>query len=384
MKIILDTVPLIYSGGAERRTAFHLYRELLTLDRDDDFGLLCIDRFQRRSKCKPLLAIRDMPVREVRLPFRVLEWGWRYLRWPTVESLLGAVDLYHVACTHAPPARKATVLLTVRGIAAEVIPDLLPPERVRRQRAVLRTSMRHAHYYLAVSETTRNDMVKCLGVDPERIFVVNHGVDPIFRPPSDRSALATRLKARFGIKRPYILYVGWIGRHKNVMGLLQAYRALQARGLTDYDLWLVGGRDSAWDDAQAFVRQHELQSRVHLPGMVDQDSQDLTDLYGGASCCVFPSFYEGWCSPPTEAMACGAPVVASNRSSLPETVGEAALLTDPDDPNRIAQDVAAVLTDGKLWQALVRKGFERVAQLSWPESARRLIGIYRQIERARG
>jgi glycosyltransferase involved in cell wall biosynthesis len=82
-------------------------------------------------------------------------------------------------------------------------------------------------------------------------------------------------------------------------------------------------------------------------------------------------------------MACGAPVVASSRSSLPETVGEAALLTDPDDPNRIAQDVAAVLTDGKLRQALVRKGFERVAQLSWPESARRLIGVYRQIERAR-
>jgi glycosyltransferase involved in cell wall biosynthesis len=383
MKIILDTVPLIHSGGAERRTAFHLYRELLTLDRDDEFGLLCIDRFQRRGKCTPLLAIRDMPVREVHLPFRVLEWGWKYLRWPTVESLLGPVDVYHVACTHAPPARRATVLLTVRGIAAEVIPDLLPPDRVKLQRAALRTSMRHAHYFLAVSESTRNDMVKCLGVDPKRIFVVNHGVDPIFRPPTDRSALAARLRARFGITRPYLLYVGWIGHHKNVMGLLCAFQALHARGLTDYDLWLVGGRDSAWDDAQDFVQQHNLLGRVHLPGMMDQDSQDLTDLYGGASCCVFPSFYEGWCSPPTEAMACGAPVVASSRSSLPETVGEAALLTDPDDPERIAQDVAAVLTDGKLRQALVRKGLERAAQLSWSESAWRLIGIYRQIERAR-
>jgi len=384
MRIILDTVPLVYSQGAERRTAFHLYRELLTLDRDDEFGFLCIDRFRRRSKCEALLAIRDIAVREVHLPFRVLEWAWEYLHWPTVESLLGTVDLYHVACSHAPPARKATVLLTVRGIAAEVIPDLVPSDKVRRLRAVLRTSMRHAHYYLAVSETTRSDMVKCLGVDPERIFVVNHGVDPIFRPPSDRSALAMRLKARFGIERPYILYVGWIGRHKNVMGLLRAYRALHAGGLKDYDLWLVGGRDSAWDDAQAFVRQHELQGRVHLPGTMDQDSEDLTDLYGGASCCVFPSFYEGWCSPPTEAMACGAPVVASNRSSLPETVGGAALLTDPDDPDRIARDVATVLTDEKLRQALVRKGFERVAQLSWRESARRLIGVYRQIERARG
>lgn len=384
MKIILDTVPLIYSGGAEGRTTFHLYRELLTLDRDDEFGFLCIDRFQRRSKVDPLLAIRDIPVREVRLPFRVLEWAWRYLRWPTVETLLGAVDLYHVASSHAPPARKATVLLTVHGILSLAIPDLLPADSVRLQRGVLRTSMRHAHYYLAVSETTRNDMVKWLGIDPERIFVVNHGVDPIFRPPSDRAALATRLKARFGIERPYILYVGWIARHKNVMGLLRAYRALRAWGLKDYDLWLVGGRDSASDEVQAFVRQHELQGHVQLPGMMDQDSQDLTDLYGGASCCVFPSFYEGWCSPPMEAMACGAPVVVSNRSSLPETVGDAALLIDPDDPLSIAEGLAKVLTNERFRHELVLKGFARVKQLTWKASAERLISVYRRIESARG
>ncbi len=384
MKIALDTVPLIYGQGADRRTTFHLYRELLALDREDDFSFLCIDRLGRRFAYEPLLAVRDIPVREIRVPFRVIEWTWKHLRWPTIEGLTGGVDLYHVAGTHAPPARETAILLTVRGIAPEVIPELLPARLVATARAVLRTSMEYADYYIAVSATTRDDMVKHLGIDAERIFVVRHGVDPMFYPPSDRLAVASRLKRRFGIERPYILYVGAIGRHKNVMGLLRAYRALQVHGLGGYDLWLVGAPDSAWEEANTFVIDHGLQDRVHLPGWMSQDSQDLTDLYGGASCCVFSSFYEGWCSPPMEAMACGAPVVVSNRSSLPETVGDAALLVDPDDPLGIAEGVAKVLTSESLCQGLVLKGFARVKQLTWNASAERLIGVYRQIERARG
>ena len=107
MKIVLDTVPLIYSRGADRRTTFHLYRELLALDREDDFSFLCIDRLRRRSTYEPLLAIRDLPVREVRVPFRAIEWTWKHLHWPALERLMGQVDLYHVAGTHAPPAREA-------------------------------------------------------------------------------------------------------------------------------------------------------------------------------------------------------------------------------------------------------------------------------------
>jgi glycosyltransferase involved in cell wall biosynthesis len=384
VKIVLDTVPLIYSQGADRRTTFHLYRELLALDGKDDFSFLCIDRLRRRSTYGPLLDIRDIPVREIRVPFRVIEWTWKHLHWPTLERLMGSLDLYHVAGAHAPPAREATILLTVRGIAPEVIPELLPARLVARARAVLRTSMKCADYYLAVSETTRDDMVKHLAIDRERIFVTNHGVDPIFRPPGDQVSLANRLKTRFGIGRPYILYVGAIGRHKNVMGVLAAYTALQAQGLGGHDLWLVGPPDSAWEEANAFVLQHGLRGRVHLPGRMRQDSQDLTDLYGGASCCVFPSFYEGWCSPPTEAMACGAPVVVSNRSSLPETVGDAAVLIDPDDPLSIAEGLAKVLTNERFRHELVLRGFARVKQLTWKASAERLISVYRRIESARG
>lgn len=380
MNIVLDTVPLIYSQGADRRTTFHLYRELLALDHQDNFSFLCIDRRGRRSSYEQLLSIREVPVREVRLPFRVMEWAWNYLGWPSLEALMGNVDLYHVAGIHVPPTRRAKVFLTIHGIAAEVIPEMLGRKRVARLREVLRAAMRRTDYYLAVSATTKDDLVRRLGVDPGRIYVVTHGVDPMFRPAADGTALSTRLKARFGIDYPYILYVGFIGHHKNVMGLLKAYRALHAKGLDQYHMWLVGAPDSAWNEAHAFVGRYGFQDRIHLPGWISPDSQDLVDLYGAASCCVFPSFYEGWCSPPLEAMACGTAVVVSNRSSLPETVDDAALLVNPDDYASIADGITTVLTDDALRQDLVMRGLARVKECNWSASAQRLVSIYRQIE----
>ena len=294
---------------------------------------------------------------------------------------MGRVDLYHVAGIHVPPVRRAKVCVTIRGIVAEVIPEMFPKERVVRLRGVLRAAMRRADYYLTVSAATKEDMVMCLGVDPQRIHVVTHGVDPMFRPCTDRSALAARLKTRFGIGDPYILYVGWIGHHKNVMGLLRAYRELHARGVDQYHLWLVGAADSAWNDAHGFLLQYGLEDRIHLPGWIEPDSEDLVDLYAGASCCVFPSFYEGWCSPPLEAMACGTAVVVSNRSSLPETVGGAALLVNPDDDGSIADGIATVLANDALRRELVTRGLARARELNWRASAERLVTIYRQIER---
>jgi len=380
MNIVLDTIPLIYSQGADRRTTFHLYRELLTLDHQDNFRFLCIDRFRRRFAYEGLLALRKVPVREVRLPFRVVEWAWNHLGWPTLEALMGEVDLYHVAGIHAPPTRRARVCVTIRGIVAEVIPDMLPAVRVATLRRVLRAAMRRADYYLTVSAATKEDMVRHLGIDPQRIYVLPHGVDPMFHPCPDRSALAARLKARFGIAHPYLLYVGWIGHHKNVMGLLRAYRQLQTRGLGEYHLWLVGAPDTAWNDAHAFVLRYGFADRIHFPGWIDCESEDLVDLYAGASCCVFPSFYEGWCSPPVEAMACGAAVVVSNRSSLPETVGDAAVLVNPDDDGSIADGIGTVLANEALRQELVRRGLARARELHWRGSAERLVSIYRHIE----
>ena len=240
--------------------------------------------------------------------------------------------------------------------------------------------MLRADFYLAVSETTKLDMIKYLGIHSDLIHVVPHGVDPLFQYLRDRKSLAERLRRNFGIRKPYILYVGAIGRHKNVMAILTAYRRLLNRDQIPHDLVLAGPPDSAWQDAQDFITAHSLQQSIFTLGQLSQDTPELTDLYNGADCFVFPSFYEGWCSPPLEAMACGTPVIASRRSSIPETLGNAALLIDPDEPEALAEQLSLVLNDRNLHADLVEKGFRRAGELSWSASALRLIDIYKKIE----
>lgn len=380
MKIILDTIPLIYSDGADHRTTLNLYRELLQLDKHNQYAFLSIDRHIRRISYKELLEINKIPVYRIFSPVRVIQWSWNMFSWPKLEYITGKADLYHVSGIIAPPTRHAKVLITIRGIVAEVIPDLLPKERVKTLKKVLRDAMQRADYYLAVSETTKQDMVRLLGINAGIIHVVSHGVDPCFKYLHDRNALAERLQKRFKIFRPYILFVGSIGFHKNVMGILNAYRLLRMNRITNHDLWLVGSPDSAWEEAKKFITEHDLNGFVHMPGFMAQYDQNLIDLYNGAACFVFPSYYEGWCSPPMEAMACGTPVIASNRSSIPETVGSAALLVDPDDHCDISEKMASILENTQLREDLKIKGFTRVTQLQWTDSARRLIEVYKKIE----
>ncbi len=380
MKIVLDTIPLIYGTGATHRTTYNLYRELMRLDKRNEYALLHIDRRLKREPYKALLEEKSLPVYKIFSPVKVIQWAWNNFNWPKLEQITGDVDLYHVTGIITPATKRAKVLVTIHGIVAEVIPELLPPERAKRLQKVTRNAIARADYYLAVSETTKKDMIKHLGVNSDIIYVVPHGVDPVFRYLPDRNSLSNRLKSEFNIVKPYILYVGAIGRHKNVMGILHAYRLLQDRGYTNHDLLLVGPPDSASQEARDFIRKNNLQKRVFMPGQLRQDTQELTDLYNGADCFLFPSYYEGWCSPPIEAMACGTPVVASFHSSIPETVGEAALLIDPDDPQALADKIALLLEDKDLRAGLIEKGLQRAAELSWRSSALQLIEVYKKIE----
>lgn len=381
MKIVLDTIPIIHSNGADRRTTYNLYRALLQDDLENEYSFLCIDRKKREKRYSGLLEEKPVAVFKVPLPVRTLAWAWSNLNWPKLENLASAADLYHVAGIMAPPTQKAKVLVTIRGIVAEVIPELIQMDKVRSLKKVLRQAMEKADYYLSVSEATKQDMVTFLGINPDAIFVCPHGVDPIFRILPDRKTLFKILKTRFRVVNRYILYVGAIGHHKNIKGILKAYCILRKMGLKSHDLLLVGPPDSAWHYSKSFIDRHNLRHHVHLLGYLQQETDDLTYLYNGADCFVFPSYYEGWCSPPMEAMACGTPVIASNRSSIPETVGDAASLIDPDEPEEISGQIQLVLQNHDLRNQLIEKGLRRTSQLNWKDSALRLIDIYKTIER---
>ena len=378
-RIAVDMSPVVHGSRAVKRCTFCMTSELLKYE-DIDFDLLYFDYNHQTPKClRPLEGHAKESV--IRVPQRLLLPFWKWFSWPHLELLISKCDLFYVNEFYFPPANNALVVATIHGLSYKVIPEKMPSQNVRSYCQGLSFILRHADYLVAVSENTKEELIRYVGVAPERIYVITHGVDKEFRQLTDKEAVQNRLRDRYGLKHPYILYVGAIAIHKNVMGVLAAYEKVAAKA--PHDLVMVGPPDTAWDQAHWFVNEKGLSGRVHFLGTVDQAGDGLLHLYNGADLFVFPSFYEGWTSPPLEAMACGTPVITSNCSSLPETVGNAAIQVDPDNPQALAHHIEKVLSDNMLRTQLIKVGLEYVSSHTWEKAARRMIEVFVDV-RARG
>jgi glycosyltransferase involved in cell wall biosynthesis len=241
-------------------------------------------------------------------------------------------------------------------------------------------TLKNADYLLAVSNQTRKELIQILNVPRERIYVVTHGVDPKFKKLNKDNFFFNRLRKKFGLQSPYILYVGTIGHHKNIMGILEAYSISYNQGI-DTPLVLAGPRGNAWKEANKWVINKGMKKNVKFIGPLDQHKDDITDLYNGASLFVFPSFYEGWTAPPMEAMACGVPVITSNCSSIPETVGNSAIKIDPNDSKNLAFEIKRVLSDKRLQLELINKGLKHVSMHTWERASRKFVEVFNDIQR---
>jgi glycosyltransferase involved in cell wall biosynthesis len=228
--------------------------------------------------------------------------------------------------------------------------------------------IRRATAVIAVSQTTKRDIVRHLRIPPERIFVVYEGVDHAVFRPTDR-----RL-----VEGPYVLFVGSEQPRKNLAALLHAFRMVREGG--DFpELRLVkvgrpGGREAAFrEETLRLIRELNLQSCVDLVGHVPDE--DLPAYYAGALCVVLPSLYEGFGLPVLEAMACGCPVIVSDRGALPEIAGDAALVAKPD-AQHLSEALLAVLDDGAMRESLRAAGLRRATEFSWEKAGRETCRVY--------
>ncbi|MEK9172356.1 MAG: glycosyltransferase family 1 protein [Nitrospirota bacterium] len=238
-----------------------------------------------------------------------------------------------------------------------------------------RTALR-ASRVVTISERSAADIVELFGVPRERIAIVSPAVSPEFAPVAGSGTISA-VKARYGISRDaYVLSGGGAEPRKNIAMLVEAFgRAPRLRDRMN--LVVAGGMDHGADAIRKAVGRAGLESAVIFPGHVPLD--DLRALYAGCALFAFPSLFEGFGMPPLEAMACGAPVVCSNASSLPETVGDAALLVDPRNPAGWAQAMTRVADDAALREDLCRRGALRVKAFSWEQSARDLLKVYQDL-----
>ena len=299
-------------------------------------------------------------------------WEQFVLPRKAVES---EIDVLHGPAFLIPTRRSAvTKVVTIHDLVAFTLPETIPRKYALYMRWLIRRAVRHADRVITDSENARGEIVRILHTDPHRVTAIALGVSPRFHPATPQEV--GELRAELGLERPYLLSLGNLEPRKNLRGLLKAFRLVRQRHPGPLEL-VIAGR-FAWLSRPliADLANNELADSVRTTGFVN--AEKLPALYSGAEAFVFPTFGEGFGLPVLEAMACGAPVVASGISSILEVAGEAAILVDPYSPESIAQGIHEVLDSAEGRDSIVRRGLEHAGRFHWEKTARETLAVYQE------
>ncbi len=293
---------------------------------------------------------------------------------PRTAARLGA-DLLHIPYLGPPLFSAVPVAVTVHDLLQHTVPQLKGGILVQLYNKLAAASAHRAAVILADSEYTRLEVVARLNVLPERVQRVYLAADARFSP-SPEGQEAERLQRKYGLSGAYLLYMGGLDWRKNVAALLRAY----ARSGCQAPLAIAGQvrpSSSGFPDLNAEAMRTGITERVKFLGWIDE--VDKAALYRNALAFVFPSRYEGFGLTPLEAMACGTAVLCSNATSLPEVVGDAALLFDPNDEAQLAAHITSVVNNQGLRDRLCGSGLEQAARFSWRATAQQTLDVFRHV-----
>jgi glycosyltransferase involved in cell wall biosynthesis len=379
-RVILD--PGADTGAGVSHYVHHLVENLVEEAKDDDLVLF----FDNHSAAAARRALghRHPRVTIRMLPFRAFKKYLPFVRSHLIVAAAFAregLDVLHGPANALPLFYRGRAVVTVHDLAVyehpEWFPSGLPGSDSFSQRVVVPSSLSHARRIIAVSEHTRQDVIRIFGQDKAKIEVVHEGVD-LAQP----SAENDEVLRRHGLaKGEYVLFLGTVEPRKNVDALVRAFvRAASAKRIPENISLVIAGADG-WKfasaaEAMGVARREIGERRVRRIGYVPR--ADKSAVIAGAAAFAYPSSYEGFGLPPLEAMAHGVPVVSSDASSLPEVLGGAALLVPPRDEAALADALVRVLADASFANGLREKGRRRAAELSWRKTARETLAVYRR------
>jgi glycosyltransferase involved in cell wall biosynthesis len=346
----------------------NLLRQLARIDHDTEYVLLCGEadlgvaaqlgpNFRAVLEPSPNYSIRE----QLHVP-----WVLRRER----------PDLFHAPHYVLPAGVHCRSVVTIHDCIHLMFPQYLPSKMaLAYARAQMWAAARRSHCILTVSDASKRDILQLFNVPPEKIVVVYNAIDSHFWITPEQETVA-RVRERYQLDHKFVLYVGNIKPHKNLVRLIEAFDELRRGDLEDLKLLIIGDEISKLPGLRRAVHRHKLHKHVRFLGYLPDDQ--LAVLYRMASVFAFPSLYEGFGLPPLEAMASGTPVVTSNISSLPEVVGDAAVLVDPYDVGSIVDGLRRVLTDPARAEEMRRKGLIRAREFSWERSVAKTLEVYRR------
>ncbi len=365
-RIGIDSRLTYYREGGIAAYTRHVIAALATLDSDTDYRILQNFRDRRHA----------LPAPNFTRAATFTPSHHRLERWAlAVEITPLRLDLLHSPDFIPPLWGARHMVITIHDLNFLHYPQFLTAESRRYYNDQIERAVRQADHILACSEATRSDLITMLGVPGDKITVHLEGVDPAFRPLPAADVAA--LRRELDLPEGYLLFVGTFEPRKNITGLVEAYHLLRHAVPDAPPLVLAGRRGWLYDEI--FARVEQLGLSAHILWRENIPQVMMPALYNAAQLLVMPSFYEGFGLPPLEAMACGTPVVVANRSSLPEVVGEAGLLVNPDDPADIAAGLERLITDSALHADLSARGLQRAAAFTWQRTAQAVLQTYQHV-----
>ncbi len=378
MRICFDLSPAAHRHAGIGRYAHELLAALTRIDRANTYRVFHNQLAFNERVDAPLDPLPRTVIPLTAKPWRMSVLLADFLRVP-MDRWIPGIDVFHGTDHLLPPLRRARTVFTLHDLIFKFFPEYHLPLNRAFLGLMLPRFLRRADAIIAVSECTKRDAIRLYHLPPEKITVIYEGVDTALRPVEDKN-LIEQPRARYAHGQPFVLYLGTIEPRKNLIALIDAVRALRARGLPHR--LLIAGR-KGWLYQATFdhvTRTGMSEAVVFLDYVPDAE---LPALFAACDAFVFPSLYEGFGLPPLEAMACGAPVVCSNTSSLPEVVGEAAVLFDPRDVGEIAGAIERVVSDVALRDELRAKGIAQAAKFSWERAARETLAVYERVTKSK-
>jgi glycosyltransferase involved in cell wall biosynthesis len=376
MKIGIDASFFQFPNTGTGQAMIHLLAALAEVDTKNEY-LLLGPRPLENSKAPfpyemcpiPALAVRNKNIEKV---------VWEQVTGPGAARRAG-IDLYHVPYFAPPLFARMPTVVTIHDVIPLRLPDYQPDSKVKLYMNMVARAARRATMVITVSQHAKGDIMEALHLPANKIRVIYLAAGDECKPITDAAVLEDA-RRRYGLGERYIFYLGGLDRRKNVHTLIQAFaRVYRQIGDPNLQLLISGNPDKnrgpLFPDPRPLAADLGMNEHIQFRFVKDEDKPAI---YSAATLFVFPSLYEGFGLDPLEAMSCGAPVVCSNRTSLPEVVGDAALMVDPQDPQALADAITCVLTDEQLRTDLQARSLQQAARFNWHKTATETLSVYEE------
>lgn len=362
--------------------AVNLLENLFALDKKNDY-VLFLNSF-RRPKISPDLfkKYENVQIKIFRFPNKLLNFLFWYLRWPKIDKMIGGADVVFLPnIIFAGFSKNVKVVAAAHDLSFERYPETFSWKRRLWHLFINpRRLYRRADKIIAVSRSTKNDLMEIYQISPSKIETVSSAVSQKFHVMDRNDPRLISVKNKYNLPYLSILYLGTLEPRKNIIGLVRAYNQLRKINhpvLNKYKLVIAGSK--GWKCRKIFseIENSPYRGDIVIAGFIEDEDKPL--VYNLASLFVYPSFFEGFGFPPLEAMKCGVPVIASNNSSLPEITGDGAVLTDPDKPDEIYRAMKEILLNKELQNRLAEKGLKNAKRFNWKKTAGEYCKIFESL-----